>query len=189
MKRISIIANLTRIHRRIHKWISIPFVLFLILIGVTAILLAWKKELHLIPKTQKTKVESPSTWIPVEKILEIGSHYMRDSIQKESEIDRLDIRPDKGIVKIIFKYHFTEVQIDGYSGEILSVAQRNSDLIEKIHDGSILDFMSRSGSEDSKLIYSTLTSLALILLGISGFYLWYNPRKIKKIKKGHQEIF
>ncbi|PSL07812.1 PepSY-associated TM helix domain-containing protein [Cecembia rubra] len=184
MKRISIIANLTRIHRRIHKWVSIPFVFFLILIGVTAILLAWKKELHLIPKTQKTKMESPSTWIPVEKILEIGSQYMRDSLHKESIIDRLDIRPEKGIVKIIFKYHFTEVQIDGYSGEILSVAQRNSDLIEKIHDGSILDFWGRSDSESSKQIYSTLTSLALIVLGISGFYLWYNPKRMKKIKKG-----
>ncbi|WP_040400349.1 PepSY-associated TM helix domain-containing protein [Cecembia lonarensis] len=181
--RISNIATHTRIHRRIHKWISLPFVFFLLLIGITAILLAWKKEMRLIPKTQKTKVENPLEWIPVERIMEIGTTFMMDSLQKSHEIDRLDIRPDKGIIKIVFKYHFTEVQVDGYSGEILSVSQRNSDLIEKIHDGSILDFLLKSDSENSKLVYSTLTSLALIILGISGFYLWYNPKKIKSIKK------
>jgi uncharacterized iron-regulated membrane protein len=185
MQSSSKIANLTRIHRRVHKWFSIPFVFFLVIIGLTAILLAWKKELHLIPKTQKSKTEQPRTWIPVENLIAIGRGYMKDSIQKESEIDRLDIRPEKGIVKVIFKYHFTEIQIDGYSGDILSVKQRNSDLIEKIHDGSILDFIFRSGSESSKLIYSTITSLALIILGISGFYLWYNPKKIKKFKRQH----
>lgn len=183
MRKISKIANQTRIHRRIHKWISIPFVLFLIIIGITAILLAWKKETGLIPRTQSTRVENPGEWISVEKIMHIGQNYMRDSLQRDSEIDRLDIRPEKGIIKIIYKFNFTEVQVDGYSGEILSVKERNSDLIEKIHDGSILDFIMESDSENSKLIYSTLTSLALIILGLSGFYLWYNPKKIKTIKK------
>jgi uncharacterized iron-regulated membrane protein len=182
MQRISKIASLTRIFRRIHKWISIPFVVFFLLIGITAILLAWKKELKLIPPTQKTAVEIPGQWVNVEKILAIGASYMQDSLGKSPIIDRIDIRPDKGIAKIIFKEHFMEIQVDGYSGEILSVKKRNSDLIERIHDGSILDFVFQSNAESSKLIYSTVTSLVLVILGISGFYLWYNPRKIKRIK-------
>jgi uncharacterized iron-regulated membrane protein len=182
MQRISKIASLTRIFRRIHKWISIPFVVFLLLIGITAILLAWKKEMKLIPPTQKTAVELPGQWVNVEKILAIGASYMQDSLGKSPIIDRIDIRPDKGIAKIIFKEHFMEIQVDGYSGEILSVEKRNSDLIERIHDGSILDFVFQSNTEASKLIYSTVTSMVLIILGISGFYLWYNPRKIKRIK-------
>lgn len=182
MQRISKIASFTRIFRRIHKWISIPFVAFLLLIGITAILLAWKKELKLIPPTQKTAVELPGQWVNVEKILAIGASYMQDSLGKSPIIDRIDIRPDKGIAKIIFKEHFMEIQVDGYSGEILSVKKRNSDLIERIHDGSILDFVFQSNAESSKLIYSTVTSLVLVILGISGFYLWYNPRKIKRIK-------
>ncbi|EOZ93725.1 hypothetical protein A33Q_3671 [Indibacter alkaliphilus LW1] len=32
------------------------------------------------------------------------------------------------------------------------------------------------------MIYSTLTSLVLITLCISGFYLWYYPKKLKKSK-------
>jgi uncharacterized iron-regulated membrane protein len=182
MHRISKIAGITRIYRRIHKWISIPFVIFLLIIGVTAILLAWKKELNLIPPTQKTRVEVPGQWVEIEEILAIGSSYMKDSLGKSPIIDRIDIRPDKGIAKIIYRQHFMEIQVDGYSGKILSVKKRNSDLIERIHDGSILDFILQSDSESGKLIYSTITSLVLILLGISGFYLWYNPRKMKRIK-------
>lgn len=176
------LAVQTRINRRIHKWISIPFVIFLVLIGITAILLAWKKELGLIPKTQSSKVENPMAWIQVESILDIAKSYATDSLQKDSSIDRLDFRPDKGIVKVIFKHHFSELQIDGYSGEILSVSVRNSDLVEKIQDGSILDYLIQSSSENSKLLYTTLTSLVLIVLCVSGFYLWYNPKRMKNRK-------
>ena len=185
MQRISKIASFTRMYRRIHKWISIPFVVFLFIIGITAILLAWKKELKLIPPTKKTTVELPGQWVNVEDILAIGSSYMQDSLGKSPIIDRIDIRPDKGVAKIIYKQHFMEIQVDGYSGKILSVKKRNSDLIERIHDGSILDFVFQSDAESSKLIYTTVTSLVLIILGISGFYLWYNPRKIKRIKNNY----
>ncbi|MCH6199191.1 PepSY domain-containing protein [Aquiflexum sp. LQ15W] len=175
-------AHQTRIYRRIHKWISIVFVFFLVVIGITAILLAWKKELGLIPKTQTTKVENPSNWIPLERMMAIGQTFARDSLQKSDLIDRIDVRPEKGIAKIVFQRHFTEIQVDGFSGEILSVSQRNSDLVEKIHDGSILDFLMVSDSEISKITYSTLTSVVLLLLCFTGFFLWYLPKMIKKLK-------
>jgi hypothetical protein len=186
MNNISKTARNTRINRRIHKVVSITFVFFLLIIGVTAILLAWKKEMKLIPKTQSTKVEKPGDWISLEKMIIIGQTFMRDSIGKSDLIDRVDVRPDKGIAKIVFKKHFTEIQIDGFSGDILSINQRNSDLVEKIHDGSILDFLMDSDSENSKIIYSTLTSLGLIFLCITGFYLWYNPRKMKRLKNNQE---
>ena len=182
MSKISNTARRTRIYRKIHKWISIPFLAFLLLIGITAILLAWKKEMQLIPKTQKTQVSQPADWVAVEKLIAISQGIIRDSLSKGDEIDRLDIRPDKGIVKVVFKHHFTEIQLDGYSGAVLSIAQRNSDLVEKIHDGSIIDFLVAPDNEYAKLVYSTLTSLVLILLCLSGFYLWYYPRKMKNLK-------
>lgn len=182
MKNISKTARNTRIHRRIHKVVSITFVVFLLVIGVTAILLAWKKEIQLIPKTQSTRVENSGDWISLEQMINIGQAFVKDSLGKSDLIDRVDVRPDKGIAKIVFKKHFTEIQIDGFSGEILSINQRNSDLVEKIHDGSILDFLLDSDAESSKIIYSTVTSLVLIFLCITGFYLWFNPRKMKRLK-------
>jgi uncharacterized iron-regulated membrane protein len=183
MSQYSKAAKNTRSLRKFHKWVSLPFVAFLLVIGVTAILLAWKKQIGLIPKTQKSQVEQPGEWIAVEKIMATGQALVRDSLQKSDVIERVDIRPDKGIAKVVFKNHFTEVQVDGYSGKVLSVAQRNSDLVEKIHDGSILDFLFAPDGEISKIIYTTMTSLVLIFLGITGFFLWYYPHWIKKSKK------
>jgi len=99
-----------------------------------------------------------------------------------AEVDRIDIRPDKGIAKVTFKTHFTEVQLDGFSGEVLSIGTRHSDWIEKVHDGSIVDFY-LGGDEATKLVYSTLTALGLIFMSVSGFYLWYFPKVIRKLKK------
>ena len=86
--------------------ISITFVVFLLIIGVTAILLAWKKEMKLIPKTQSTQVENPGDWISLEQMIGIGQTFIRDSIGKSDLIDRVDVRPDKGIAKIIISVVF-----------------------------------------------------------------------------------
>ena len=181
MPKIPKLVNQTRISRRLHKWFGVPIAIFLILVSVTAIMLVWKKEMALIPVTQKSKVEVASQWIPIEQIIVSASLHMKDSVGKSNEIDRVDIRPEKGIAKVVFKRHFTEIQVDGYSGAILSVSQRNSDLIEKIHDGSILDFIvGRDGGV--KHIYSTVVSVFLILLSVTGLLLWYNPKAIMKEK-------
>ena len=168
-----------RWYRRLHKWMGIPLILFFLLIGITSILLAWKKKAELLPPTLKTKVEN-GVWILPSEMVKIGEEEMQ-RLGKDPEVDRIDIRPDKGIAKVTFKTHFTEVQVDGYSGEVLSISTRHSDWIEKVHDGSILDFYT-SGDEGAKLTYSTLTALGLIFLAISGFYMWYFPKVIRRLK-------
>ncbi len=167
--------------RQVHNWLGIPLVVFFLIIGITSILLAWKKKAELLPPTLKTKVEHNQTWISPDRMVSLAKSKM-DSLALPNEVDRIDIRPDKGIAKVTFKTHFTEVQLDGYSGEVLSIATRHSDWIEKVHDGSIVDFYF-DGDEGSKLVYSTLTALGLILMSVSGFYLWYYPKLIRKLKK------
>lgn len=168
-----------RWYRSIHKWIGVPLIVFFLLIGVTSILLAWKKKAELLPPTLETKVEG-GTWILPSKMVKIGEEEMR-KLGKDPEVDRIDIRPDKGTAKVTFKSHFAEVQVDGFSGEVLSVGTRHSDWIEKVHDGSIIDFYT-TGGESAKLTYSTLVSIGLIFLAISGFYLWYYPKVVRRLK-------
>ncbi|MDF2158246.1 PepSY-associated TM helix domain-containing protein [Algoriphagus sp. CAU 1675] len=168
-----------RWYRQYHKWFGLALILFFFLIGITSILLAWKKKVELLPPTQKTKVES-GTWILPSQMVRIGEEEM-EKLGRDPEVDRIDIRPDKGIAKVTFKTHFTEVQVDGFSGEVLSVGTRHSDWIEKVHDGSIVDFY-LNGDEGAKLTYSTLTSLGLIFLSFSGFFLWYYPKLIRRLK-------
>ncbi|TFV97530.1 PepSY domain-containing protein [Algoriphagus kandeliae] len=168
-----------RLFRTLHKWMGIPLIVFFLLIGITSILLAWKKKVELLPPTQKTQIEN-GTWILPSEMVLIGEEEMR-KLGRETEVDRIDIRPDKGIAKVTFKSHFSEVQIDGYSGEVLSISTRHSDWIEKLHDGSIVDYYT-TGDEGAKLFYSTLTSIGLIFLALSGFYLWYYPKLIRRLK-------
>lgn len=165
--------------RSLHKWLGLPLILFFFIIGITSILLAWKKKAELLPPTLKTKVEQGEWISPIEmvNIAELEMEKLGESI----EVDRIDIRPDKGVAKVTFKTHFTEVQLDGLSGEVLSIETRHSDWIEKVHDGSIVDFYI-GGDEATKLTYSTLTALGLILMSLSGFYLWYYPKVIRRLK-------
>ena len=93
--------------------------------------------------------------------------FLKES--KPSEIDRIDIRPEKGIVKFTFKSNFYEVQLDGATGALLQIDLRRSDVIEKIHDGSIIDYYLGFESGIFKLIYTTIMSLALVLFTITGF--------------------
>jgi hypothetical protein len=165
--------------RSLHRWMGIPLIVFFFLIGITSILLAWKKKAELLPPTLKTEIEN-GTWILPSEMVRIGEEEMV-RLGRDPEVDRIDIRPDKGVAKVTFKTHFTEVQLDGLSGKVLSIETRHSDWIEKVHDGSIVDFY-LEGDEAAKLTYSTLTALGLILMSVSGFYLWYFPKVVRKLK-------
>lgn len=174
------LAQRARFYRRLHKYIAIPMIIFMFLLGVTGLLLAWKSELQLKPSSQTT-VEQTKTLIPLQDIHDTAIHFA-DSLGISSEINRIDYRPKKGIAKIRFEKHFTEIQIDCYSGKILSRDQRNDSIIEMIHDGSIVDYLVGSSSENAKLIYSSITALSLILLSFSGFWMWLKPKQIKRHK-------
>ncbi|MDX2302958.1 MAG: PepSY-associated TM helix domain-containing protein [Microscillaceae bacterium] len=183
MKQNTQIAKTTRLFRKIHRWISIPLFIFFFLIGVTGLLLGWKKQILLLPKTQKGNSIKSKNWLSIDTIQYIAARHAQHILKKDAQIDRIDIRPAKGVAKIIFLNHFTELQIDCTSGKILSVNRRNSDIIEKIHDGSIIDYWISTANDEVKLFYTTTVSLSLILLSISGFFLWYNPIRMRKIKQ------
>lgn len=173
-------AKQARWFRKFHRYIAIPLMVFLLLIGISGLLLTWKNELQLNPPT--STVEKTQQPISLHNIEEIAQHYA-DSLTLDNTINRIDYRPTKGIVKIRFEHHLTEIQINCYTGEVVSAKQRTADLIEMIHDGSIIDFLFKSESENIKLLYSTLTSLGLILLALSGYFMWRKPKQIKRLKR------
>ncbi len=176
------LAQQTRFYRKLHKWVAVPVLAFMLIMGVTGILLGWKKQIELLPSTQKGFSTEAQTWMSVDTLIHIAQQYAEDSMQISPSIDRLDLRPGKGIVKVRFEAGYQEVQLDLQTGEIRSVGRRYSDLIEQIHDGSILDRYIVLGKDTFKLTYSTLSGLGLIILSVSGFWLWYNPRRMRKKK-------
>lgn len=160
---------------------------FMLLIGITGLLLGWKKQTSLLPPTQSTTASATTDWISLDSIQHIARTYSETTLGKPSEIDRIDVRPAKGVAKVRFTNHFSELQVDGKTGAILSVSHRTSDLIEMIHDGSIVEYLVGTGTDSVKLLYTTFVSSGLILLSVSGFWLWYNPKRIRKAKSFAKE--
>jgi uncharacterized iron-regulated membrane protein len=103
----------------------------------------------------------------------------------DTTIDRVDIRPDRGMAKVRFNNHYHALQIDLATGELLYRKQRRADFIEKLHVSSLFDEW--LGSNSIKLVYGSFTALSLFFLSVSGFFLWVNPRKIKNLKQQSKE--
>jgi hypothetical protein len=174
--KIKNISSSTRWSRRWHRIISITVAFILLISSLTGILLSWKKNIDLIqPESVIGIDQNISNWKPVTEIAEIAVHAL-DSLDIDGQqIDRLDFRPDKGMVKVLFAKGYWEVQVDCSTGKILSVQRRYSDLIEKIHDGSII-------SNGFKLVTMNIFGFGLLFLISTGFLLWYGPRRIRKLK-------
>ena len=182
------IARSTRTYRAIHKIIATYLFIFFFIISATGLLLGWKKHSGglILPKTEEGTSPNLSTWLSYDSLHQLAVKALNDSLQGRSpKIDRIDARPDKGIVKFVFKDHFTEIQLDCTTGEVLAVNQRTSDIIEQIHDGSILDFTFGTSNSQIKLGYTTITGASLLLLTITGFFLWFNPIRIRRQKNIH----
>ena len=154
--------------------------LFIAIVSLSGILLAWKDELQLKPPSEKS-ANTNLELLSLSKIETIAVNHIKDA-NLDTTINRIDYRPRKGIAKVRFETHFTELQIDCFSGKILSQKIRTADIIEMIHDGSIVDFLFNSKSKSVKLFYSTLIGLGLLFLSFSGFWLWKKPKQIKKNK-------
>ncbi len=66
---------------------------------------------------------------------------------------------------------------------LLHIERRRSDFIENIHDGSILDYYFDTTGEYIKLVYTTIIGLALLTFTITGFWLWYGPKRMRRSKR------
>jgi len=179
------IAKNTRWYRKLHRYVGSWLLLIFFSITITGLLLGWKKHSGgiILPDTQKGSSTNLSEWLSVDSLQTLAQQAIHQKLPGYSTtVDRMDVRPDKGTIKVSFKDHFYEVQVDGATGEILAVNLRKSDIIEQLHDGSIIDTLFNIGNGAVKLGYTTAAGLGLLFLCISGFWLWYNPKRIRKLK-------
>ena len=163
--------SLYRTNRKIHKWVSIVLAIPLLLSLTTGILLLVKKEFNYIqPQTIKGQSKVPT--IAFARILTIANSITSADIGDWKDVDRLDVRPSKGIIKIR-SHNSTEIQIDFTTGEVLSVAQRRSDFIETLHDGTYFE-------DNANLWLMLPVAIGALLLLITGLYVFFFPY----VKKG-----
>ncbi len=165
--------SLKKTNRTIHKWVSIIIAIPLLVILITGALLLVKKEFSILqPPTMKGQERKPT--IAFSQILTIASAIEKAEITSWQDIDRLDVRPSKGIIKIRTNNNL-EIQIDASNGKVLHVAQRNSDLIESIHDGTFFE----KNANLWLMLPVAVASLIMLVTGIILFTLPYLKNRSK----------
>jgi uncharacterized iron-regulated membrane protein len=169
------------LNRKVHYWASAIVAVPLAIIICTGIMLQLKKQWAWVqPPEQRGSVKAPV--IELSGILESLKRRPDLGVKSWDEVNRLDVRPDKGVVKAWLKSNW-EAQIDLGTGEILQVAYRRSDWIESIHDGSV--FL----GDWTKLGLFLPTGIGLLLLWLGGMWMWLYPfigrRRVRRLKAEH----
>ncbi|MFZ5970058.1 MAG: PepSY-associated TM helix domain-containing protein [Bacteroidota bacterium] len=174
--RLQKLVSTLRQFRSLHKWIGISVALFMLITSFTGVLLGWKKNVDLLqPPGQEGTSASLKDWVGFDVVAQSALHAFDSAVGQPNEIDKMDVRPKDGIIKVLLKKGYWEVQVDGKTGKALSVAQRHSDWIEHVHDGSII-------SDGFKLLYTNYIGWGLLVLSVTGLWLWYGPRRIRHFK-------
>ena len=171
--------KLSKLNRDVHRWGSMLIALPVAVIIFSGLILQLKKEFAWIqPPTQQGS--SGELSLSFDQILAATRSVPETEIHSWDDIDRVDVRPGKGMLKVRCKNSW-EVQLDAKTGEILQVAYRRSDLIESIHDGSFFD-------DRVKRWVFLPTALILGTLWITGIHLFFLPHyaKWKKRRKRTQ---
>ena len=181
-------AKLIRTFRKVHRTTGALLFVFFFFVSVTGLLLGWKKHSNgtILPKSYSGTSTDLKDWLPIDSLHTIACKTLRESVSKDLslELERIDIRKDKGMVKFVFIDHFWGIQLDGTTGKILHIERRRSDFIENLHDGSILDYYFNTKGEYFKLVYTTIMGCALLLFTITGFWLWYGPKRMRRRSNG-----
>lgn len=161
-------------NRKLHRWGSIAVALPLLVVICTGILLLLKKDSAWIqPPTQRGA--GAELVLSFDQILAAARSAPDAGIETWDDVDRLDVRPERGVVKVRGKNRW-EVQVDATNGAVLQTAYRRSDLIESIHDGSYF--------HDAAKLWVFLPSGALLLgLWGTGLYLWLLPHLVRRRRR------
>ncbi|MGK7313620.1 MAG: PepSY domain-containing protein [Candidatus Longimicrobiales bacterium M2_2A_002] len=165
-----------RAFRRMHSALAIPLLVLVVVSAITGMALAWKKNVDVLqPPTRSGQAADLGDWRPLPRLAATARAALAAEIGDGDPAaltpDRLDVRPGDGIVKVLFPGAW-EVQLDGATAEVLSVARRHADWIETLHDGSLI-------SDGFKLVAMNALGLGLLALSVTGFWVWYGPRRIR----------
>jgi uncharacterized iron-regulated membrane protein len=162
------------LNRKLHRWAAIVTALPVVIVIISGIILQVKKEFDWIqPPTQRGAASVPA--LGFDQILGAVRNVPDAGLTRWEDIDRLDVRPGKGVIKVRGNNDW-EIQLDAATGEVLQVAVRRSDLIESIHDGSFFH-------ERFKLWVFLPSAVILAAMWGTGIYLFLLPYMLRKHRR------
>lgn len=170
-------TNFRVLNRRLHRVGALLTALPFLVVLVTGLLLQVKKQVPWVQPPER-RGTGPVPVASLEAMLEAARRVPEAGIVTWEDVDRVDVRPSKGIAKVIGNSRW-EIQVDLATGAILQTAYRRSDLIESMHDGSWF--------HDAAKLWIFLPS-ALVVLGlwVTGVYLWFLPHLARRQRERRQ---
>jgi hypothetical protein len=164
--------SLNVLNRRIHYWISFGAALPMIVMIGSGLLLQSKKHWAWVQPVEHRGTGTVPV-IELHDVLDALKTVPGMAVQSWDDVNRLDVRPGRGVVKAWLMNGY-EVQVDLGSGKVLQTAYRRSDLIETIHDGSFF------GGDWMKLGVFLPSGIVVLLLWLSGMWMWWVPFAAKR---------
>jgi len=164
-----------RVLRKIHYWASLFLLVSVFIIAGTGSLLALKKDFDILqPPVRAASGQGLPERSMASIIPSINAVPGHEQVTWR-DIDRIDIRPADGVAKVILNSR-TELQVDIHSGHALETGYRTSDLLESIHDFSVLGGW-------AKYVFSFGSGIALLVMGGTGVYLFVLPFLVRRAKQ------
>lgn len=160
------------VNRRTHYWtgaiVSVP----LLVIAATGLMLQFKKQVPWIQPTEQRGTGSTPA-IGLEQILASVRTVPELGVESWDDVNRLDLRPGKGMVKVLLENGW-EAQVDLGTGAVLQTAYRRSDVIEQIHDGSLF------AGDWTRFGVFVPVGAGLLLLAGSGLWMFWQPFGVRR---------
>lgn len=150
-----------------HLWTGVLVTVLVLTIAVTGILLNHKKTLGFQPSPENASPASLEASLSLADLADRarGAHPGGEDVP----IDRMDVRPDDGVVKVRFDDPgTTEIALALDDGRVLTSAPREDVFLERLHSGEIFG--------DGWIVLSDAAAGALLLLTLSGIWIWLFPR-------------
>ncbi|MGH7459896.1 MAG: PepSY domain-containing protein [Longimicrobiales bacterium] len=152
----------------LHLWFGIVTTAMLLIVAATGVLLNHKRGLGLMPDIPHEPSGSFDTALPLARLAGAASDYAGTQIASAG-IDRMDVRPGDGIVKVRFKDdRVTEVDVDINNAKIVGSDARNDVFLEKLHSGEIFG--------KRWVLLSDIAAVGLAIALITGVWLWLFPK-------------
>ena len=161
--------------RRIHYWATAFVALPVIVIFCTGILLQIKKQWTWV---QPPELRGTGTipQVSLEDILTSVRAVPELNVESWDDVNRLDVRPDRGLVKVWLQSGW-EAQVDLGTGRVMQRAYRRSDIIESIHDGSFF------AGDLTKLGLFLPTGILLLFMWLTGLWMFWLPFSVKRKRR------
>lgn len=153
--------------RKVHYWATAVFAIPLLVIVCSGLLLQVKKQWSWVQPTEmRGSGESPQ--VDFEAVLAAARSVTDAQVSGWNDVRRIDVRPDRGLAKVWTRSGI-EVQVDLSNGQVLAHAERRSDWIESIHDGSYF------GGDVVKLGVFLTTGIGLLGMWCTGVWMFVWP--------------